>query len=530
MDFYINESLITQETEFPLIVLSRDYWNDVGYVTGFSLRLFNEFSDYSVGEYHSLGFLKIGKTGMFHDDEIAYQSRVAQTELPEGSFKSLTDDYFSVGQDVSYYNNIVKNFDREGREEIFKALRDVAYSQESFEIASQETVFSRALLRNLSKHTVLNEFRNVALDIEGIPSKYQLVLELENEINKTPFVINVQPGSLPNTNLHALIGRNGVGKSYFFKSLIKMLSNSSNEDPQDFFSSVNGIEDISSIMAIDFSVFDSTMPKKDISADILRSKLRYTFIGFPFKSQYKQDKDSEIKKQFEDLNIFFEDRAIENELIMEFMYLSVLIFKKDNHLIMLNSVIKIVESDPMFEQNKVHEWFDNNSKELERERLKKFYQLSSGHKICLLMLLEMVINIENNSLVLIDEPELHLHPPLLSSLIKAINHLLVLKNAVGIVATHSPVVLQEVSSNCVWIIERKKRQIEIKRPKMNTFGANLNEITREVFKLEVEKSGYEQLIKEVMKESDSVEEVFAKFNGHLSENAKLLIASTWGVE
>ena len=57
---------------------------------------------------------------MFHDDEIAYQSRVAQTELPEGSFKSLTDDYFSVGQDVSYYNNIVKNFDREGREEIFK--------------------------------------------------------------------------------------------------------------------------------------------------------------------------------------------------------------------------------------------------------------------------------------------------------------------------------------------------------------------------------------------------------------------------
>ncbi|WP_317945218.1 AAA family ATPase [Carnobacterium maltaromaticum] len=528
MEFYVNERIINEETIFPLIVLSKDSWNDLGYVTGFSLKFFNNHDEYLKVKYHYLGFLKIGKMGMYHDDKFSYQKYVENTELPKDSFKRLSNEYFSLGQDVSYYSNIAKNFDRHGREEILTALRDVSFCEDAFDVAIKEIVFSRALLRNLSQHTVLNEFKNVAHDIVGIPSEYQLELELKNEINKTPYVINVKPNSLPNTNLHALIGRNGVGKSFFFKSLITKLATYSDNESQSFFLSVKGTEDISSIMAIDFSVFDSTMPKKDIPADPFRSKLRYTFIGFPFKSQYKQNEDSEIKKKFEDLDIFKNDRPIENELIMEFLYLSVLIQKKETHLSMLISVISIVESDPMFKDNKVHEWFLNESEELEKDRLKKFYQLSSGHKICLLMLLEMVINIENNSLVLIDEPELHLHPPLLSSLIKAINYLLVLKNAVGIVATHSPVVLQEISSNCVWIMERKKREVKIKRPKMNTFGANLNDITREVFKLEVENSGYEKLIKEVMEESTSIEEVFNKFDGHLSENAKLLIASTWG--
>lgn len=46
--------------------------------------------------------------------------------------------------------------------------------------------------------------------------------------------------------------------------------------------------------------------------------------------------------------------------------------------------------------------------------------------------------------MLIDEPEGHLHPPLLSAFVRALSELLVNRNGVAIIATHSPVVLQEV--------------------------------------------------------------------------------------
>lgn len=46
-----------------------------------------------------------------------------------------------------------------------------------------------------------------------------------------------------------------------------------------------------------------------------------------------------------------------------------------------------------------------------------------------------------------DEPEEHLHPPLVAAFIRALSNLLTYRNGVGIVATHSPVIVQEVPKN-----------------------------------------------------------------------------------
>lgn len=63
-------------------------------------------------------------------------------------------------------------------------------------------------------------------------------------------------------------------------------------------------------------------------------------------------------------------------------------------------------------------------------------------------------NGRRKTLVLIDEPESHLHPPLLSAFIRALSDLLLDRNGLSIIATHSPVVLQEVPKRCVWKINR----------------------------------------------------------------------------
>ncbi|HDI3254093.1 TPA: ATP-binding protein, partial [Vibrio cholerae] len=79
-----------------------------------------------------------------------------------------------------------------------------------------------------------------------------------------------------------------------------------------------------------------------------------------------------------------------------------------------------------------------------------FGNLSSGHAIVLLTLTKLIEEVEEKTLVIIDEPECHLHPPLLSAFTRALSSLLIERNGVAIVATHSPVIVQEVPQKCVW--------------------------------------------------------------------------------
>lgn len=121
----------------------------------------------------------------------------------------------------------------------------------------------------------------------------------------------------------------------------------------------------------------------------------------------------------------------------------------------------------------------------------KLNKLSSGHAVVMFMIFKLIHLVEEKAIVLIDEPETHLHPPLLSAFIMSVNDVLRQKNALGILATHSPVVLQEVPSECVWKIYENK----IERPTINTFGENVGIITRDVFQLELDKSGFAKFIR-----------------------------------
>jgi len=94
-----------------------------------------------------------------------------------------------------------------------------------------------------------------------------------------------------------------------------------------------------------------------------------------------------------------------------------------------------------------------------------FNRMSSGHAIVLLTITKLVETVEEKTLLLIDEPESHLHPPLLSAFTRALSDLLVNRNGVAIIATHSPVVLQEVPKSCVSILRRTGRITTIEQPR-----------------------------------------------------------------
>ena len=152
-----------------------------------------------------------------------------------------------------------------------------------------------------------------------------------------------------------------------------------------------------------------------------------------------------------------------------------------------------------------------------------FSRLSSGHKVVLLIISCCVDKLEEQSIVLLDEPENHLHPPLLSAFIRALSHLLVDRNGVAIISTHSPVVLQEVPSSCVWALYRSGDYLTAERLSVETFGTSIGTLTSEVFGLEVTDSGFHKLLCDAVERNDDYDSIVDEFEDKLGSEARVLL-------
>ena len=99
-----------------------------------------------------------------------------------------------------------------------------------------------------------------------------------------------------------------------------------------------------------------------------------------------------------------------------------------------------------------------------------FLDWSTGHKIVLHVVASLVAHARPRSLVLFDEPEAHLHPPLMAALMHSVRIVLTEVNALCVVATHSPVLLQETLARHVRRVSRIGSSLEVKTPQLETFG------------------------------------------------------------
>jgi hypothetical protein len=123
----------------------------------------------------------------------------------------------------------------------------------------------------------------------------------------------------------------------------------------------------------------------------------------------------------------------------------------------------------------------------------------------------------------LDEPEGYLHPPLLSAFVRALSDLLQRRNAVAIIGTHSPVVLQEVPKNCIWKLRRQGADAIAERLEIESFGENVGTLTQEVFGLEVVDSGFHKILKDVVEQTETFEEAITKFNNQLGLEARAIL-------
>jgi hypothetical protein len=183
--------------------------------------------------------------------------------------------------------------------------------------------------------------------------------------------------------------------------------------------------------------------------------------------------------------------------------------------------LESLSTDPIFSESGIANIAQSeNDATLYRE---VFSRLSSGHMLILLTVTRLVAATEERTLILLDEPEAHLHPPLLSAFVRCLCELLIDRNAVAVVATHSPVVLQEVPSSCAQILTRTGGAVSVHRPEMETFGESVGQLTAEVFGLEVVQAGFHRFITDVASKYLSYEEALQAFDGKLGSVGRSLL-------
>ena len=427
-------------------------------------------------------------------------------------FSSLDRQYCSLGQSQQYYEQLNLLPNDLGRE-ILSALRDCAADLDVWNENRLELPMLNSLLRHVTPQHVEVKFRNILLGV-ATPTHFRFRFESseqQDQAHSFGIDINVMPGVMPPTNVHVLVGRNGAGKTRLLAGIAETLTGVKGPTSIGITGDIIFPEEaedagrFSDLVTVAFSAFDRFNP---ISSQTLSGSVRYHYVGLGDEASSRQSPEAK-NTGLKSLDLLCKEFASSLSACMS----------RPRHSRWLEAMV-ILNSDPGFAELGL-EAIQIGDDEAIKDAVDTFSRLSSGHKLVLLTTTRLVELVDERTLVLIDEPESHLHPPLLGSFIRALSNLLVQRNGVAVVATHSPVVLQEVPRSCVWVIRRTGHTITAERPKIETFGENVGIITNEVFQFEVTDSGFYRLLAEAAK-TNGYDEILSIFGGQIGAEGRAI--------
>ncbi|MCO7573063.1 AAA family ATPase [Pseudomonas chlororaphis] len=479
------------------VTLRVNNWDDFGFKTQF----FVSYHD-SDGEEFDLGSVKIGRVG---------QKEGWTKDGLDTSFDGLGGEYFSLGQDLDYYSNLA-SLDTDIAKEILIGLQDVVWLESRLDEVKGESVFVTSLLRYTSMSSILHQFKRI---LDGGSALTSFDFEFERKATKKMSAMKlafaIEPGSKPPTNMHVLIGRNGVGKTTVLNQMVRSVIEPGRQLRNGQFYNLDGfgkqpISDsyFSCVISVSFSAFDPFDPPGD-QRDSAQG-VRNFYVGL-------KSIGGEGLKGLDDLC---------EDFISSFHACIGSHGKRD---LWVDSVAKL-NSDVNFKEIGILDILPFMEDDEFDQRLSDVYlRMSSGHAIVLLTLTRLIAHIEEKTLILLDEPESHLHPPLLSAFTRTLSDLLIERNGVAIIATHSPVVLQEVPRSCVWKLHRVRLEGGASRPENETFGENVGTLTREVFGLEVANSGFHAMLRDSVSEGKTYDQIISEYGGQLGFEGRSILRS-----
>lgn len=467
---------------FPSMVLVwNEGWNDFTLKTEFNLFFYT-----SEDEYHSIGTIKIITK---RSDSVIEELRTLSKP-----FYSLNNHYCTLGQSQEYYNKL-KEILGKNLESFLWAMKDAAFFPDISEKFENDYNFNNSLIRYNEVERLLRtaKFSIYDYDLENLYNfKYKFQPKFAKNIGEIDFRFSDK--GLSSNRIYALIGKNGTGKTQFMTTLPLDISRKKHEN----FSPKS--PSFSKVIAVSYSAFDSfDIPKKT-------SSFNYVYCGL------RDDAGERITDRGLVLRFHSSRKKLEEQERMSTWV--ELLYNFIEHDIINLFIIK---------KRKTYT-FDYNGFSTTRKLL------SSGQSIILYIITEIVANIRYDSIILYDEPETHLHPNAISQLVNTIYDLVTEFQSYCIVATHSPLIIRDLLSKNVLVIEKEAEFFSVRKLGIETFGENLTVLTDEVFGNREIPKQYKEILSDMVKKGYSYDEVVSKLESDqipMSLNANIYLSSLY---
>ena len=463
---------------FPSFVLAADTWDDFGVSSLFRLFYYpNESQSLQAGKVKIITRTKEGED----------PSKAITTNYLKDSFTDLNNDFCSLGQEVKYYQEI-KRFFPDSYRSILWALKDCAIFTDIEEQFEQDYSFKRSLLRENEAERLLRDAKFIVEGIE-VQNREHFTYHFQTPFSEDETLLEVSFNSkaiLP-SRLFAVVGKNGVGKTQMISNLPIDLS----QKKQEFFEPQLPL--FSKIISVSTSLYDNCKyPEKS-------NEFNYEYIGLTVKDGENRriitndELNSKLKVACKLINAKGRARSLRD---------------------ILAKILPTVIIDSLF-----HESDEKSS--LNINYLKEARQkLSSGESTLLYLLTCIVATLRYDTLLLFDEPETHLHPNAITTLISALYKLLEEFQSFAFVVTHSPLVIREIKSSHVCIMERFENKSVIRKVQQETLGANISVLVDEIFGNKDIPQYYREIISRLAKKGATEEEIYQAIN---NENIPLPI-------
>lgn len=451
---YVTKSTRKPQT-VPAFILLGNTWDDYGVKTKFGLNYYDEDS-----HLHYIGAVKIIDKSPIKED--GYKT----LDVLRGQFTDITDSFCSLGQESDYYVRL-KNLFPETYRDLLLCLRDCAVFpdvENNFRTLPQ----FRSLIRTNDAERLLREvkFRLMGQDIKTrYVFDYLFRPKYSDENIRIHF--HFSQDAYQAHRIYAIIGANGVGKTQFISSFPMSIYKNKTKLFQPH------IPIFSKIIAL------SNCPYDSFEIPHANQGFGYVYCG--------------ISKKVHDVKTIISDMELKQGLTKA---LKIIRARGWEMVAKIRTILSNLLSDEELEMLFKEENGDISLKLKDVSSLCD--RLSSGQNALLYQFCNVAAHIRYDSIILFDEPETHMHPNAITMIMAALYKLLDDFDSYCIIVTHSPLVIREVRSDCVYVMTREDNHPDITKIGIESFGADTSVIIDEVFGNREAKMPYKALIKEMI--------------------------------
>lgn len=509
-------------------------WDDFGYQTTFEIKLFYQDKEYE------LPAIKI----LFENEKNTHNI-FKNILLEEGSlffeFPIEEMNYVSLPTDTEFYTALYSLLELSEITTILNSLHDASYINNTNNLPKYKFLFKsegfyNSLTRDMTSKKALEYGWFIVTDRTlSKETFFTLDFQLGTYSNRHNVEINFKKSIFPN-NINVLIGSNGSGKSQTLMHLIEELLGIG-ETQQ-----VCKMPFFNQIVTVAYSPFETY--RTSLMNTTLAVKTVYKYFGFRDKAnQFNQNLPNiiSIKSVFsmlkEDKNKdYFRNRPNKYDTFLSVISSAVdfdhIGFEIDriidwqphnNNKIIDEKFYMIIDKDDFFAEIHIYDEHINTNRGIVFFKDSEVIELSSGQQIFSQLISSIVSSIREDTLVIIDEPELYLHPNLEVELMKMLKEILKIYDSYAVIATHSSIIAREVAREYISVFKKIENTIQVTRPPFETFGGDMEKINSYVFYDKDIKKPYENWLRTLVHEAGSAKAAIEKHRELLNEESIILM-------